>query len=118
MTGVDPHSEHVGTPDAQHGGHGGHRWMMIACCIPMLVIAAALVLTGVANGGTIIFALACTAMMALMMAEMGHGARSSRGTQYEPHARREPGRRVQRPAFSGLLQIQVGRLHTKGGAFR
>ena len=47
--------------------------MMIACRILMLVIAAALVLTGVANGGTIIFALACTAMMALMMAEMGHG---------------------------------------------
>ena len=47
--------------------------MMIACRILMLVIAAALVLTGVANGGTIIFALACTAMMALMMVGMGHG---------------------------------------------
>jgi hypothetical protein len=47
--------------------------MMIACCIPMLVIAGALVLTGVANGGAILFALACTAMMALMMAGMGHG---------------------------------------------
>jgi len=73
MTGVDPHSEHVGTSDAQHGGHGGHRWMMIACCIPMLVIAGALVLTGVANGGAIIFALAYPAMMALMMVGMGHG---------------------------------------------
>ena len=73
MTGVDPRSEHVVTPGAQHRGHGGHRWMMIACCIPMLVIAGALVLTGVANGGAIIFALACTAMMALMMVGMGHG---------------------------------------------
>ena len=76
MTGVDPHSEHVGTPGAQHSGHAGHaghRWMMIACCIPMLVIAGVLVLSGVANGGAIIFALACTAMMALMMVGMGHG---------------------------------------------
>ena len=73
MTGVDRHSEHVGTPGVQHGGHGAHRWMMMVCCIPMLVIAGALVLSGVANGGAIIFALACTAMMALMMVGMGHG---------------------------------------------
>jgi hypothetical protein len=51
MTGLEPHSEHVGTPGAQHGGH---RWMMMVCCIPMLVIAGALVVSGVANGGAII----------------------------------------------------------------
>jgi len=38
-----------------------------------LVIAGVLVLSGVANGGAILFALACTAMMALMMVGMGHG---------------------------------------------
>jgi hypothetical protein len=27
------------------GGHGGHSWMMIACCIPMLVSAVLLVAT-------------------------------------------------------------------------
>ena len=32
-----------------HGGmtHAGHGWMMIACCIPMLIVAIALVATGV-----------------------------------------------------------------------
>lgn len=30
----------------EHQGHGSHRWGMIACCIPMLGIAIALVATG------------------------------------------------------------------------
>ena len=55
------------------GGHAGHGWMMIACCIPMLVIAIALVATGVVGLGFIFVALACTAMMALMMRGMSHG---------------------------------------------
>ena len=50
-----------------HGGHGGHRWMMVACCIPMLVIVAALVASGAAGTGAIVFAVACLAMMWLMM---------------------------------------------------
>ena len=61
------------TPTQGHGGHaghGGHGWMMIACCIPMLVIAVVLVATGVASPGFIVVALACTAMMALMMRGM------------------------------------------------
>ena len=28
---------------SQHGSHAGHGWMMILCCIPMLVIAGVLV---------------------------------------------------------------------------
>jgi hypothetical protein len=44
--------------------------MMIACCIPMLVIAVLLVATGVASPGLLFGALACTAMMALMMRGM------------------------------------------------
>ncbi len=58
--------------DERPAGHGGHGWMMIACCIPMLVIAIALVATGVAGVGFIFVALMCTLMMALMMRGM-HG---------------------------------------------
>ena len=64
------------SPDDVHGGgHGkGHGWMMIACCIPMLVIAVALVAAGVVSTSFLVFAVACTAMMALMMRGMGgHG---------------------------------------------
>ena len=63
------HEDHTG-----HAGmnHGGHHWMMIACCIPMLIIAVALVATGVASPGFILVALICTAMMALMMRGMDH----------------------------------------------
>ena len=74
-------SEHPShSPDGVHGkGHGmGHGWMMIACCIPMLVIAVALVAAGVVSTSFLIFAVACTAMMALMMRGMGgHGRDSS-----------------------------------------
>lgn len=60
-----------------NGGHGGHsHWMMIACCVPMLIIAIALVATGVAGPGFIVAAIACTAMMALMMRGMSHGSSS------------------------------------------
>ncbi|MEU0114352.1 hypothetical protein ABZ137_11620 [Streptomyces bobili] len=59
-------------PAPQQGGHhGGHGWMMIACCIPMIAIAVVLVATGVADIGFIFVAIACTAMMAVMMRGMG-----------------------------------------------
>jgi hypothetical protein len=51
--------------------------MMLICCIPMLVLAALLVATGVASSGFLFAALACTAMMALMMRAMGHGGGES-----------------------------------------
>ncbi len=44
--------------------------MMIACCIPMLVIAIALVATGAVGFGWLFGALMCTAMMAMMMRAM------------------------------------------------
>lgn len=68
-------TEQPRTPLGGHkaAGHGGHSWMMIACCIPMIVIAIALVATGVASAGFLFAAAACTAMMALMMRGMGHG---------------------------------------------
>ena len=57
-----------------HGGHAGHGWMMMICCVPMLVIAIALVASGTAGVGTVVVALGCTLMMALMMRGMGgHG---------------------------------------------
>ena len=77
-TPARPHQ--AATDDEDHGGHGSHRWMMIACCIPMLVIAVALVATGVVSAGFLFFAVACTAMMVFMMRGM-HG----RGDQHKPH---------------------------------
>lgn len=60
-------------PHADGGSHGAHSWMMIACCIPMLVIAIVLVATGVANAGFIFAAIMCTAMMWMMMRGMSGG---------------------------------------------
>jgi hypothetical protein len=69
------HPEHHSTQEKEKSGHRGHsHWLMIACCIPMLGIAIALVATGVAGIGFVIAAIACTAMMALMMRGMSHGA--------------------------------------------
>ncbi len=62
------------TDPARHESkRGGHGFMMIACCIPMLAIAGVLVATGVANPGFLFVAVACTVMMATMMRGM-HGA--------------------------------------------
>ena len=60
-------------PPEPTGAHGGHSWMMIACCIPMLVIAIVLVATGIAGVGFIVAAVMCTAMMAMMMRGMSAG---------------------------------------------
>jgi drug/metabolite transporter (DMT)-like permease len=59
--------------DPGQGGGRGNGWMMIACCIPMLVIAGVLVATGVASAGFLVVAVGCTLMMALMMRGMSHG---------------------------------------------
>ena len=62
-------------PVTDHGvSHGrGHGLMMLACCVPMLLIAFALVVSGAAGAGAILWALLCTAMMAAMMVAMpGH----------------------------------------------
>lgn len=65
------HDNHDG-----HGGRGGHGWMMIACCVPMLVIAAVLLAVGVVSVGFLVFAVGCTAVMAFMMRGMSHGGSS------------------------------------------
>jgi Flp pilus assembly protein TadB len=51
--------------------HSGHHWMMVACCIPMVIIAIALVVTGFVSVGVVVIAVACLAMMAAMMFSMG-----------------------------------------------
>ena len=66
---------HGPSPEQRPGhGHGGrHRLLMLVCCLPMLLIVVVLVATGVAGTGAIVYAVLCTAMMALMMIAMpGH----------------------------------------------
>ena len=71
--GHEGHEGHEGDPEKS--AHGGHGLMMIACCIPMLIIVGILVVTGVAGSGLILYAVLCTAMMALMMFAMPGGPR-------------------------------------------
>ena len=72
MTDRLDHDARTPPPDQQHGqdGHRGHGWIMIACCIPMLVVAIALVAAGAVTVSWLFAALMCTAMMALMMRGM------------------------------------------------
>ena len=65
------HLEPAAGPQAPRQGR--HGWMMIACCIPMLVIAVVLVASGVVRSSFLVFAVGCTAMMGLMMRGMNHG---------------------------------------------
>jgi len=65
------HHEPAPTPAADEPRRG-HGLLMVACCIPMLVIAVALVATGAVSAGFLLVAIGCTAIMALMMRGM-HG---------------------------------------------
>lgn len=71
----DPAHGHMG-PDhmaqAQPGGRG-HRWLMLACCIPMVLIVVSLLASGAAGAGAIVFAVICLGMMTLMMFTMPGG---------------------------------------------
>jgi hypothetical protein len=71
MTTLDDKHTSSHTQGGAHGGHG--HWLMMACCVPMLVIAIVLVATGVASVGFIFVAIMCTAMMAMMMRGMSSG---------------------------------------------
>ena len=76
MNALDPDSAHEQGKgeEAQKGdGRGGHsRWMMIACCVPMLLLAVLIALSG-AGLGFLFIAIGCTLMMAVMMGMMGAG---------------------------------------------
>lgn len=52
--------------------HGGHGLMMMLMCVPMLLIAGFLLVTG-AGGTGVILALVCLGMMAAMMFMMPGG---------------------------------------------
>jgi hypothetical protein len=74
--GRPPHQTPAGPGGHDSPGHGGgHGWMMIACCVPMLVIAIVLLATGAVGVGFLLAAIGCTAMMALMMRGMGGSGR-------------------------------------------
>jgi hypothetical protein len=63
----------VGGTTLRGRGHSylcGHGWMMIACCVPMLVAAVVLVAAGVVSPGFLLVAVGCM----VMMAGMGHGS--------------------------------------------
>ena len=68
-SGQEQHAGHAVRP----GGHAGHGWMMLICCVPMLAIAVVLVASGVASVSFLVLALACPAMMFLMMRGMQGG---------------------------------------------
>ena len=80
MKAHDPHLARVERKragDEEHDQEGprrgvGRHWLMIACCIPMLAIAALIAATG-AGWGFFVAAVACTAMMAAMMGAMSGG---------------------------------------------
>ncbi len=79
MTGRLPADPATGQKAPQQGRHG---WMMIVCCIPMLAIGVVLVATGVLRPRFLIFAVGCTAMMALMMRGMNHGGMNHGGMDH------------------------------------
>lgn len=55
-------------PDHAHtSGHGGHGLMVMLVCVPLVLIAGLLAVTGAAGTGALIAALLCTTMMAAMM---------------------------------------------------
>lgn len=72
---------------------------MIACCIPMLVIAVVLVVTGLASPAFLAAAFSCTLMMALMMGGMSHGDGNDQPWPCRPPV---PGRPLQAAPAAGL----------------
>lgn len=53
------------------GGLRGHgHWLMVACCVPILVTALVLVATGVVGDEFALVAVICVAIMALMLRAM------------------------------------------------
>jgi hypothetical protein len=78
MSTLHRHEEQPASGQAETK-QGHSRWMMIACCVPMLVIAIALVATGVVGFGFLIVAVMCTLMMAAMMGGRSHGGHGQQG---------------------------------------
>ena len=73
-----PDCHEGGGDHSQAKGHSGHsHWMMIACCVPMVLVAVVL-LAGGAGLASLAPAVVCVAMMGLMMVGMSrmHGGGS------------------------------------------
>lgn len=70
--GSDPGSA---GPPTGHGGHRGHRLVMLLCCVPMGTIVVLLVASGTAGPGVLLWALGWMVLMVAMMFLMpdGHG---------------------------------------------
>lgn len=66
------HDRHA--PADPNGSGGRSHWLMMACCVPMIVIALALVASGTVSIGFLLFAVLCTSMMFFMMRGMSHGS--------------------------------------------
>jgi nitrate/nitrite transporter NarK len=79
------------TPADRIGSSGRGHWLMMACCVPMIVIAVALVASGTVSASFLLFAVACTAMMFFMMRGMGHGSNDKQdppATTHDPNDKR------------------------------
>lgn len=72
---VDDHEPHTPPEGSQRASkHGGHRWMMLLMCLPLVAIG----LWQFANGGgwgSLLGGLACFGMMAVMHLGMGSSHR-------------------------------------------
>jgi hypothetical protein len=68
-------SQQLKHPDRRdgHDGRSGHGLVMMLSCVPLVVLAIALVATGIAAAGFILAAIMCLAMMAMMMVMMARG---------------------------------------------
>lgn len=80
------HDMHTQSDPNASGGRG--HWLMMACCVPMLVIVIALVASGTVSTGFLLFAALCTAMMFFMMRGMSHGSHDQQdppAAMYDPN---------------------------------
>lgn len=67
----DPTLGAAATPAAAaHTGRRGHGLMMLVCCIPVVVLVVALIASSRFSLGALLPALACLAMMGVMMLVM------------------------------------------------
>lgn len=86
MAAVSPRRQR-GAPSGEQApaGRGGHR-RMIACCISLLLVVAALIPTGVVSASDIVFAVICLVMMAVMMLGINRGGDNWHPTVQAPGA--------------------------------
>jgi Flp pilus assembly protein TadB len=59
----------------ERGDRGDHRWMMIACCAPMLILVVVLVVVGIVSPIFLIVAFVFAVTMALIMGGTHGGTR-------------------------------------------